>query len=73
MKEYKPKAIRTLRKMVIDIKQHCEHVSVNPVFGCLTCPYHVDFANRSHACYFEYTGGIKPAEWQLNQMGTIVQ
>lgn len=58
--------------MAIDIKQHCEHVAINPVFGCLTCPYHVDYMGGGCGCYFEYTGGKKPLEWELGLMGSIV-
>lgn len=42
-KEVKPKSNRTLRKMVLDMKAHCEAVSRNEFFGCHTCAYNVFF------------------------------
>ncbi len=71
--EYKPKATLTLRRMVRDMVQHCQHVSQNPVFGCNTCAYNVFYApQQKPGCYFEHTGGLKPKDWQLNEMGSCV-
>ena len=63
MKEYKPKAIRTLRKMVFDIKEHCSNVSKSKFFGCHTCPYHVIYPDDTIE---------RPSEWNINEMGTYV-
>lgn len=72
MKEYKPKSIRTLRKMIYDIKEHCEHVANNKYFGCHTCPYHVINRDNSITCYFVHIGSVNPSEWELNEMGGYV-
>lgn len=72
MKEYKPKAIRTLRKMVFDIKEHCCNVSKSKFFGCHTCPYHVIYPDDTIECYFVYEGNKRPSEWNINEMGTYV-
>ncbi len=69
MKEYKPKSIMTLRKMVIDMRNHCANVSNSKFFGCHTCPYHVISSNDVILCYFENIGGKRPAEWVETEMG----
>ncbi len=71
MKEYKPKAIRTLRKMVYDMREHCTHVSSNKFFGCHTCPYNVEHRG-GFGCWFEWRGSLKPKDWNINEMGTFV-
>lgn len=70
MKEYKPKAIRTLRKMVHDIREHCQHVSASEFFGCHTCPYNVEHED-GFGCWFEWSGFLKPKDWNINEMGTF--
>lgn len=70
-KEYKPKSVRTLRKMIIDIKDHCYHVANNKFFGCHTCPYNVQTKN-GFGCWFEWRGFLEPKDWNINEMSTFV-
>lgn len=67
--KYKPKAARTLRKMVIDMKDHCHHVSNDKFFGCHTCPYNVQLQN-GFDCWFVWSGFRKPMDWEINEMGS---
>ena len=71
LKEYKPKAIKTLRKYVFDLIEHCNHVSNSKYFGCHTCPFNVLFFSGKFGCYFEQLQNTKPAEWEMNKMGSV--
>lgn len=69
--DFKPKKRSSYLKMFSDIKELCTAIFEGEKGICQECPFHVLYCDHC-GCYFVHTGGIRPCEWNSDDLGHLV-